>query len=146
MDLKALQEQLDVRRKATAAKLAEKNTALEGPRLQREIAFQEAKAEALDKYLPEQMFEAEVVGVGPCLLHWPDEITYDHFMKTTGAIKGDLSNMSIDKTENLISRCAIFPDGVAMLKELRERNPHARSVIATRLLQQMKGQLEQEGK
>lgn len=146
MDIKALQEQLEAKRKATAAKLAEKNAALEAPRLSREIAFEDAKAVALDTYLPDQLLEAEVIGVGPCLLHWPDEITYDHFMKTSGAIKGDLSNMSIDKTENLLSRCAIFPDGATLLKELRANNPHARNVLGTRLLEQMKGRLDKEGK
>jgi len=146
VDLKDLQAQLEARRAATKAKVDQKNEAREALRIQREIDFEDAKQAALDKYLPVQLLEADVAGVGPCLWHWPDEITYDHFMKTSGAIKGDLSNMSIDKTENLLSRCAVFPDPAEMLVQLRKNNPHARTVIAQRLLQQMKGRLEEEGK
>jgi hypothetical protein len=146
VDIKSLQEQLDAAKKATAAKVAEKNAALEAPRLQRELAFEQAKLKALDSWLPEQLIEADVAAVGICLLHWPDEITYDHFMKSSGAIKGDLSSMSIDKTENLIARCAVFPEGPTMLKELREKNPHARTVIGSKLLEKMREKLSEEGK
>ena len=141
-----LEEKLRVARAATAAKLAEVGSATAPKRLEREIAYEEAKLLALSKYAPEQLFEAEVVAVGPCLFHWPDEVTYDHFMKTSGAIRGDLSSMSADKTENLLARCGVFPEAKTMLEELRAKNPHARTVIATRILEQMKGRLEEEGK
>jgi hypothetical protein len=146
VDIKVLQEQLESKRKATAAKIAEKNAALEAPRLQREIEFEDAKLKALEAYLPEQLFDAQVEGVGPCGFHWPDEITYNHFMKSTGAIRGDLSKMTIEHAEDLVSRCNYFPGPAKILPELRARNPHARTVIATKLLEQMREKIEAEGK
>lgn len=146
MDVKILEEKLRSAREATKAKVIEKADADRPRVLEREIAFEEAKLLALSKYAPEQLFEADVAAVGPCLLHWPDDTTYDYFMKQSGAIKGDLSKMSADKTEDLLARCAIYPDGATMLKELRANNPHARTVIASQLLAVMKGRLEEEGK
>jgi hypothetical protein len=146
IELEALEAQLEAQRARTAAKAKAKADAEKPAQIKREIAFEEAKEKALDKYLESQLFTAEVTGVGVCLFHWPDEITYDHYMKGTGAIKGDLENMSADKIDNLIGRCAIFPDGPTVLKELREKNPHARTVIANQLFTEMKGKLAKEGK
>jgi len=141
-----LEKQLKEKRAASAAKAAAKQDADKPRQLEREIAFEDAKLAALDKYTPEELFEAQVENVGPCLLHMPDEITYNHFMKQSGAIKGDMSGMTIEKVEDLIARCALFPDAPTMLKELRAKNPHARTVIQNKLFAQMRGRLDDEGK
>lgn len=144
--IEELEIELKERRKKSAEKAKAKQQGDKPRQLAREIAFEDAKIAALDKYMPEELFEAEVENVGPVLLHWPDEITYNHFMKGSGAIKGDLSGMTMEKVEDLIARCSIFPKGPEMLKELREKNPHARTVIQNKLFEKMRGRLDDEGK
>jgi hypothetical protein len=141
-----IEKELSERRAKSAAKAATKNDADKLRRLEREIAFEDAKLAALDKYMPDELFEPDVAGVGVCLLHWPDEVTYNHFMKGSGAIRGDMSGMTIEKVEDLLARCTIFPDPPTFLKELRAKNPHARTVIQNKLFEKMRGQLDEEGK
>ena len=136
-ELKALEEQ-------EAAKLKAKADAAKLPAMMRERDFRKAKLDALDKFTPDELFECDVKNVGPCLFHWPDEITYNHFMK--GPLKGDLSKVTIEQVEDLVRRCAIFPAPQTMLEELRKKNPHARSVIQDQLFKRMKDQLDEEGK
>lgn len=137
---------LEDKRKALAEKEKAKASAVDAERLAQEEALIDAKLKALDEYLPEQLFEAEVAAVGPMLFHTPTDLAYDAFMKSSGAIKGDLSKNTPQTAEYLIAQCVIYPEAKVALEKLRTRNPHARTIIASKILEVMRGKLAEEGK
>lgn len=137
---------LEEKKKALAAKEAEKRQAGTAALLKREEEMIDAKLKALDTYLPDQLLEVDAPFVGLMLFHTPTDGTYNQFMKTSGAIKGDLSKNSPETVEALLAQCAIYPEPKAMLEELRGKNPHAKTLIGQRLLEIMKGRMLEEGK
>jgi len=137
---------LEDKKKALAEKEAAKRKASEDALGQREEAMIEAKLKALDTYHPDQLLEVDVPFVGLMLFHTPSDGVYNHFMKGSGAIKGDLSKNSPEVIESLIAQCAVFPEPKMVLEELRGKNPHAKTLIGQRLLEIMKGALLAEGK
>lgn len=137
---------LDEKRKALAEKEKAKASAVEDERKSQEEALIDAKMKALDEYLPDQLFEADVAAVGLMLFHSPTDAVYDTYMRGTGAIHGDLRKNTPQTAEYLIGQCVIYPEAKVALEKLRTRNPHARTIIASKILEVMRGKLADEGK
>lgn len=146
MDIKELEKQLEERRAANAAKEKAKLEAAKADGLKWAIGFEDAKAAALEKHMPEQLVEFSVACIGECLFRWPTEVEHDHFMSKSGALKADLSGVTIDVFENLVARCALYPSGPEFLKLSRERNPSARSAIGGRIIAEMRKSIDEKGK
>lgn len=146
LELEALEAELATARNAATAKARSVDDGKKAERMRWEIGFEKARLDALSKYMPEQLVEFDISGIGLCLFHWPDEITHDHFMSKSGALKADLSNVTMEMFENLIGRCGIFPSGPEFLRLARERNPAARSAVGGRIIAEMRKSIDEKGK
>ncbi len=146
VDADALQKRIAELRKASLDRVRELDEQRRPGRELHTLGYEEAKLRALETFLPEQLIETEVAGIGECLFRWPDEVTYNHFMKGSGAIKGDLAKMTIEVIEDLVARCALYPAGMEFVKRARQFNPHSRTVLAHKFLASMGKRLDDEGK
>jgi hypothetical protein len=146
LELEALEAELTAARNAATQKARSIDDGKKLERMRWELGFEKAKLDALGKYMPEQLVEFDVGGIGLCLFHWPDEITHDHFMSKSGALKADLSNVTMDMFENLIGRCAVYPSGAEFLTLARKHNPAARSAVGGRIIAEMRKSIDEKGK
>ena len=145
-ELEQLEEQIRAQRAANAELARERGAAGAAARLRHTLAYEKAKQQALVEHAPHQLIETVVLGIGECLFRFPDEVTYNHFMKGTGAIRGDLSKMTMEAIEDLVARCALFPRGPEFLQLARKENPHSRTVLAQLFLERMRDRMTEEGK
>ena len=129
-----------------ARKAKQKRLDLADAAKQDALAYAKAHVAALDQYDPDHLITCEIAGVGNALLHWPKDAVYSQYMRDTGALRGDLTNMNAATMEALIAGCAIYPPPAILLERLREKNPHARTKLASLIIDVMTVRHAKEGK
>lgn len=140
--IEAKRNELRAKRAANRRAAEQALVAGELPWLDKEIAYEDARARAYAEYGPERVLGGEIKGAGFAVLRWPSPIDWRYFVNK-GILKKD--KLTDELCEELVLRCLCDPTRDEY-REMVRRNPNVNVALATKIIDAMTGEEEAAGK